>query len=126
MIEFDKKVYPVVKVVKITKERQSRRSNFYYRVYNMVRNIKRGQTMTYADVAKAADYPGAARAVGNALNKNHDPNVPCHRVIRSDGKVGGYNRGSRLKLRLLKEESTPLIMSNGKTHPNVKSNTKPK
>ena len=60
--------------------------------------------MTYAEVARAAGYPGAARAVGNALNKNHDPSVPCHRVIRSDGNVGGYNRGTEQKIKLLRKE----------------------
>lgn len=48
--------------------------------------------MTYGQVAAAAGRPGAARAVGNVMAHNDDPKVPCHRVIRSDGKIGGYNR----------------------------------
>lgn len=60
--------------------------------------------MTYAEVAKLAGNPRAVRVVGNALNKNYDPNIPCHRVIRSDGKLGGYNRGSELKQKLLQKE----------------------
>lgn len=48
--------------------------------------------MTYGEVAYAAGRPGAARAVGTIMAKNDDKSVPCHRVIRSDGKIGGYNQ----------------------------------
>ncbi len=58
-----------------------------------VRKISVGKTMTYGAVAAKAGYPGAARAVGAIMKDNYDLTVPCHRVIRSDGKVGGYNRG---------------------------------
>lgn len=60
--------------------------------------------MTYAEVARVVGKPRAYRAVGNALKKNHNPKIPCHRVIRSDGKIGGYNRGAKVKLALLKKE----------------------
>ena len=60
--------------------------------------------MTYKEVARLAGRPKAYRAVGNILNKNHDPAIPCHRVIRSDGKTGGYNRGTANKRELLKKE----------------------
>jgi methylated-DNA-[protein]-cysteine S-methyltransferase len=87
------------------KENSSKRiSEFSNRVYNVVRTIPRGKTMTYADVARAIGKPKAARAVGNALNKNRDPEIPCHRVVRSDGNIGGYNRGAELKIKLLKSE----------------------
>ncbi|MBI2670005.1 MAG: MGMT family protein [Candidatus Yanofskybacteria bacterium] len=79
-------------------------TEFEQRIYNVVKNIKRGQTMTYTEVAKAIGRPRAYRAVGNVLNKNHDLNVPCHRVIRNDGKIGGYNRGGKLKQKLLHQE----------------------
>ncbi|MDR3558272.1 MAG: MGMT family protein [Candidatus Pacebacteria bacterium] len=49
--------------------------------------------------------PRAFRAVGNILNKNYDPTIPCHRVVRSDGTLGGYNRGAKKKMEMLKEES---------------------
>ena len=62
--------------------------------------------MTYKEVAELAGRPKAWRAVGNILNKNKDPKIPCHRVIRSDGKIGGYNRGSKKKLKRLREEGT--------------------
>lgn len=74
------------------------------KVLSVVSGIKKGQTMTYKQVAEAAGSPRAYRAVGNILNKNYDPKIPCHRVIRSDGDIGGYNRGKKLKLKILKEE----------------------
>ncbi|MEK7662353.1 MAG: MGMT family protein [Patescibacteria group bacterium] len=78
--------------------------SFSEEVYSVVRKIPRGKTLTYKEVAKKAGRPKAYRAVGNILNKNHDPKIPCHRVVRSDGKIGDYNRGMRLKLELLKKE----------------------
>ena len=61
--------------------------------------------MTYKQVAEFAGKPRAYRAVGNILNKNNNPEVPCHRVIRSDGKIGGYNKGVKRKRDLLKSEN---------------------
>lgn len=61
--------------------------------------------MTYAEVAQAIGKPRAARAVGNALNKNpFAPRVPCHRVIRSDGTLGGFASGTAAKRALLRRE----------------------
>lgn len=60
-------------------------------VYAVVKNIPMGKTMSYKEVAAAAGSPNAFRAVGNILNKNKDPDIPCHRVIKSDGTAGGYN-----------------------------------
>lgn len=83
----------------------SQEKNFTTRVRDIVRNIPRGETMTYGQVAALAGSPGAARAVGNIMHDNYDPEIPCHRVIRSDGKIGDYNRGgSGVKLALLKKE----------------------
>ncbi len=73
-------------------------------VFNIVSKIPGGKTLTYKEVAAAAGRPKAYRAVGNILNKNYNPSIPCHRVIRSDGRIGGYNRGSKNKLALLKME----------------------
>lgn len=84
---------------------------FAQAVYDVVRRIKKGQTMTYKQVARAAGRPKAYRAVGNILNKNYDAHIPCHRVIRSDGSTGGYNRGAAQKQKRLREEGvfvTPL------------------
>jgi O-6-methylguanine DNA methyltransferase len=70
--------------------------------------------MTYKEVAILAGHPKAYRAVGNILHENYDPNIPCHRVIRSDGKTGGYNRGSGLKEKMLKlEQANCLLPSQG-------------
>jgi O-6-methylguanine DNA methyltransferase len=80
-------------------------TDFSERVYIVVSKIPRGQTLTYKQVAEAAGSPHAYRAVGNILKKNKDmKRVPCHRVIRSDGSVGGYAKGSEEKKKLLRYE----------------------
>lgn len=67
--------------------------------------IPKGKTMTYGEVAAVAGNPHAARAVGYIMSKNYDPKIPCHRVVRADGKVGDYNRGGAArKMKLLREE----------------------
>lgn len=78
---------------------------FQEKVYNIVRKIPKGQVLTYGEVARKMGKPGAARAVGTVLSKNFDPQIPCHRVIRSDGKIGNYNRGGSVsKLKILRKE----------------------
>ncbi|OJI07605.1 6-O-methylguanine DNA methyltransferase [bacterium CG10_46_32] len=79
-------------------------ADFAQKVLCIVSRIPKGSVLTYAEVARRAGSPAAVRAVGNILNKNYDPTIPCHRVIRSDGTVGGYNRGASLKLKRLKQE----------------------
>lgn len=58
-----------------------------------MRAIPKGKTMTYGEVARKAGRPGAARAVGTIMSHNYEKDIPCHRVIRADGKIGNYNRG---------------------------------
>lgn len=70
----------------------------------MVARIPKGKTLSYKEVAIRAGRAKAYRAVGNILNKNYNPKIPCHRVIRSDGKIGGYNRGETNKIELLNLE----------------------
>jgi len=82
----------------------AKRTTFASRVREVVRRIPRGETRTYAQVAVAAGSPRAHRAVGNIMNGNRDPAIPCHRVVRSDGGVGGYNRGGARKRALLRRE----------------------
>jgi methylated-DNA-[protein]-cysteine S-methyltransferase len=78
---------------------------FKEKVFKIVRRIPKGKTLTYQEVAKLAGSPRAYRAVGNILNKNRDfKNVPCHRVVRSNGDIGGYVLGTKRKLRLLRKE----------------------
>ena len=79
-------------------------TTFKEKVFAVVRTISRGKTLTYREVASLAGSPGASRAVGTALKSNFDPNIPCHRVIRSDGKIGQYNRGEEQKRLLLQRE----------------------
>ncbi|HLC76433.1 MAG TPA: MGMT family protein [Candidatus Peribacterales bacterium] len=73
-------------------------------IHRIVRSIPKGEVLSYKEVAKRAGSPNAARAVGSILKQNFDPKIPCHRVIRSDGKTGGYNRGTEKKIALLKAE----------------------
>ena len=87
-------------------------SNFTQKVIGIVAKIPKGKTMTYKKVARQAGKAKAARAVGNILNKyyfecrqNKKPTIPCHRVVRSDGQLGGYARGEKEKTRLLKKEN---------------------
>ncbi len=78
--------------------------SFKENVYEIVKKIPKGKVLTYKEVAKKAGNEKASRAVGNILNKNFDPSIPCHRVIRSDGKLGGYNRGTQAKIEIFKNE----------------------
>ena len=84
-------------------------SDFRTKVLDVVSRIKVGETLSYGEVARRAGSPKAARAVGNILNKNFNPQIPCHRVIRADGQVGGYNRGGKAKIRRLKQEGVKLV-----------------
>jgi len=84
---------------------------FQEKVLNIVKKIPKGKVLSYKTVAKLAGNPRAWRAVGNILNKNKDPKIPCHRVIKSNGKIGGYNRGVKKKIGLLKREG---LMIKGK------------
>jgi O-6-methylguanine DNA methyltransferase len=81
----------------------SKRS-FRERVLAVVARIPKGRILTYKAVAEKAGSPRAFRAVGNIMNKNRNPRVPCHRVIRSDGDTGGYAFGRNKKTIRLREE----------------------
>lgn len=79
-------------------------TSFKAKVLKVVAQIPRGEVLTYKEVAQRAGSPRAYRAVGNILSRNNDLSVPCHRVIRSDGAIGGYNRGREMKSKLLQGE----------------------
>jgi len=89
---------------KNAKTEKFRKRIFKKSVFEVVKNIPKGKVLSYKRVAQLAGFPRAWRAVGNILNKNRDSKVPCHRVIRSNGEIGGYNRGTKRKLALLKKE----------------------
>jgi O-6-methylguanine DNA methyltransferase len=80
-------------------------STFKQRVLEVVSKIPKGQVLSYKQVAERAGSPKACRVVGNIMNKNRNPNVPCHRVIRSDGSIGGFAYGTAKKEKILKEEA---------------------
>lgn len=80
-------------------------TSFRERVLDAVAKIPKGKTMSYKEIAKLAGNPRAYRAVGNILNKNYNPKIPCHRVILSDGRLGGYRRGVKKKAEILKNEA---------------------
>ena len=77
-------------------------TKFEQKVYKAVKKITKGQVRSYEWVAKQIGIPGAAWAVGNALNKNpYAPEVPCHRVVRKNGELGGFASGLKKKRKLL-------------------------
>ncbi len=78
--------------------------SFREKVLAVVKKIPKGKVLMYKAVARLAGSPFAFRAAGNILSKNRDPKIPCHRVVRSDGNLGGYNRGVKNKLAILKKE----------------------
>ena len=82
---------------------------FKDKVYSVVSKIPKGRVLTYKEVAGLAGKPRAYRAVGNILNKNYNPAIPCHRVIRSDGRIGGYNRGTNNKMAKLSKEGILMV-----------------
>ncbi len=84
-------------------------TDFAQKVYRIVTKIPKGKTLTYKEVAIRVGRPYAARAIGTIMSKNRDTRVPCHRVVRSDGKMGGYAFGGIAKKRaILKREGAIL------------------
>ena len=82
-------------------------TKFQLKVWNYLKTIPKGKVKTYLDVAKAIRKPKASRSVANAVGRNPYPlKIPCHRVIRSDGSLGGYSGkgGIKKKRQLLKSE----------------------
>ena len=86
-------------------------TKFQLKVWKYLKTIPKGKVKTYLDVAKGIGKPRAFRAVANAVGKNpYPPKIPCHRVIRSDGSLGGYSGkgGIKEKKRLLNAEKVTL------------------
>lgn len=80
--------------------------SFRIRVEKVVKSIPKGKVMSYGEVAQRAGSPGAYRAVGTIMANNFDKSIPCHRVIKSDGSLGLYNRagGTEAKRKILLSE----------------------
>ena len=86
-------------------------------VYHLVKQIPRGKVTTYGAIARALKQPGASRRVGQILKRNPSPIiVPCHRVIRSDGRIGGYcgNNPSKIRRKLMLLKSEGIKFKTGK------------
>ena len=86
-------------------------TDFQIKVWKYLLKIPKGKVKTYKEVAEAIKSPYSARAVGNAVGKNpYAPKIPCHRVIKSDGSLGGYSGkgGIKTKRKLLKKEGITL------------------
>ena len=84
-------------------------TDFQILVWKEILKIPFGETRTYKEIAQAIGRPNSSRAVANACGKNpYAPDIPCHRVIRTDGKLGGYSGvgGVKMKEKLLKIENT--------------------
>ncbi len=102
----DRSLTPPRGVPKAAWERLTR---FTRQVYRAACRIPTGQTRSYQWIARQIGRSQAVRAVGNALNRNpFAPIVPCHRVVRADGSVGGYARGVARKRALLRREAAQL------------------
>ena len=86
-------------------------TKFQLKVWKFIKNIPKGKVKSYKEVAISINSPKSARAVANACAKNpYAPKIPCHRVIRSDGAIGGYSGrgGIKQKLKLLKSEKVKI------------------
>ena len=93
-------------------------SDFQRLVFSIVKNIPKGKVTTYKIIAAKLNLPKSYRAVGNALNKNRDfLSIPCHRVVKSDGSLGGYVKGTSKKMRILKKEG--IKINNNKSNNEV-------
>ena len=84
-------------------------AEFSKKILELTKQIPKGKITTYKQLSTAAGNPKASRTVGNALNRNKHPIIiPCHRVIKSTGDIGGYSGGKEKKVALLKKEGIPI------------------
>ena len=83
---------------------------FSHAVWSVTKKIPKGKVATYSGIARIIGRPKAARAVGNALHVNpFAPVVPCHRVVKKSGQIGGFAGGVKKKIKLLKKEKIKVI-----------------
>jgi len=84
--------------------------NLEQKVYKKLLNVPKGQITTYGDLAKAVGLKNGQRVIGSIMNKNPYPVlVPCHRVVMSTGKIGGYAYGEHVKMKMLSDEGIQII-----------------
>jgi len=98
-VNFDKLIFSII---------YPRLGSFSLKVVKVCKAVPPGQTITYSQLAKKAGFPKAARAVGNILAKNPLPLlIPCHRVVRADGKIGNFSApgGAKMKKKMLEHEN---------------------
>ena len=87
--------------------------NLDKKIYKKLAEVPKGKITTYGELAKAVGLKNGQRAIGNFMNKNPYPVIiPCHRVVKSDGNVGGYAYGEKIKINMLTKEG--LKIKNGK------------
>ena len=87
--------------------------NIEQKVYKKLLDVPKGKITTYGDLAKAVGLKNGQRLIGKIMNKNPDPVlVPCHRVVMSTGKIGGYAYGEIVKMKMLSDEG--IEITNGK------------
>lgn len=88
------------------------KNSFNEKCYSVLLKVPKGKVTTYKEIAKAI-HSKAYRAVGNAMNKNpYAPKVPCHRVVKSDGEVGGFASGTKKKIEILRKEGIEINKDN--------------
>jgi methylated-DNA-[protein]-cysteine S-methyltransferase len=83
--------------------------DFSEKVYRIVAKISKGRVSSYKEVAIKAGSPRAFRAVGNIMNRHNIKGLPCHRVVASGNKIGGYKWGIKRKIEILKSEGIKII-----------------
>ena len=84
--------------------------NLEHKVYKKLLDVPKGQITTYGDLAKAVGLKNGQRIIGKIMNKNPYPVlVPCHRVVMSTGKIGGYAYGEHVKMKMLSDEGIQII-----------------
>ena len=85
-------------------------TSFQSQCYEALKRVPSGKVISYSGLAEMVGRPQAHRAVGNAMNKNpFAPQVPCHRVVKSNGDLGGFSSGSGLKIKRLQEEGVKVV-----------------
>jgi O-6-methylguanine DNA methyltransferase len=89
------------------------KKTFSEKVYKIVARIPKGKTLSYKEVAIRAGSRRACRAVGNIMNRHNIKGLPCHRVVGSNGKIGGYKWGIKRKIEILKKEGVKINHENG-------------